>query len=101
MTPPPSPLLATALALAIGGAIADWRYKKSGGKRPDKSEKRGLTKATIVAAAVVLLIFIFESPEEAGGWTATLALLLFAFWEASRWRIRRDNPIFPSRGKGD
>jgi hypothetical protein len=91
-----NPLAAIILILAIFGAIADRHYKKAGGDRPDKSEKRGLAIALIAAVGVVLILIIFDNAREAGLWTGRLAVLVFAVWEAWRWRIRRDNPIYPT-----
>jgi hypothetical protein len=99
-TSSPNPFTVIILILAICGAIADRHYKKEGGDRPDKSEKRGL--AIVVALSVALLIMfdIRVRPDNVaravGEGISYLACWLFAGWEAWRWRIRRDNPIFPT-----
>jgi len=85
----PSPFTGIVLVLAILGAIADRHYKKIGGDRPIKAEKWGLA----IAVAVCIALMGWGVAEALG---VTLAVWVFGGWEAWRWRVRRDNPIFPS-----
>jgi hypothetical protein len=94
-----NPLTAIILILAILGAIADRHYKKMGGDKPDKSEKRGLAIAVVLSVALLIMFAIKVRPDNLsralGEWMGQLACWVFAGWEVWRWQIRRDNPIFP------
>ena len=93
-TTTPSPVPGLLLILAVWGAIADWRYKRKGGKRPTKREK-GLFLSCIAAviALLVVLAVLGATAHSIGYITPELVVLLFALWEMGRWRVRRANPL--------
>ncbi len=90
----PSPIPGLLLVLAVWGAIADWRYKRKGGKRPTKREK--LLFLSCIAIVVVLLVVLamLGAPADSIGYvTPYIAILLFGVWEWWRWRVRLANPL--------
>jgi len=79
------------LVLAVGGAIADSRYKARGGKRAPKWT------ALKLAAGFGLLLLIIglrgASEDTLIYLAVTFFVLSFAGYEAWRWYVRRKNPV--------
>ena len=90
----PSPVGGGLLVLAVVGAIADWRYKRSGGKRPSERDKWIFWSLTgLVLAFFVVLMLMGANGHALGGALVSVAVLLFAIWELGRWRMRRKYPL--------
>jgi hypothetical protein len=94
--PPANSATGIMMILAIGGAVADWRYKRHGGKKPTRRDHVYLW----VSALLCLFLLIFLGvrglgAEALGSYTASLTILIFAIWEVGRWRIRRKYPVPP------
>jgi hypothetical protein len=82
------------LILSIWGAIADWRYKREGGKQPSKKEKALFLSAVILAITLFAVLAILGAGEEMiEDLTPPIAIILLATWELGRWRVRRTNPL--------
>jgi hypothetical protein len=91
--PPPSgsPMLLLILALAIVGAITDWKYHKAGGK-PSSRTDRSLfwSIALLITGAIALTEFAGWDPYGIlGNVIPGLFAWLFLAWEIGRWRMRR------------
>jgi hypothetical protein len=89
--PPPNIGMLVLLALCFWGAMRDRAYKKAGGIRPDRFEKRFLV-ATILGAILILFVIGLRSAGAAGTLTAVLAVTIFGVWEIHRLRIRKKSP---------
>jgi hypothetical protein len=92
--PPASPLPLAVLALSIGGAFEDFRYRRRGGKPPSKRDRVlfGFV-FLVVAIAYITGLSLGYSPEIFGMITIPLAITLFGTWELGRWRMRRKYPL--------
>ena len=89
---PHTPLLFVLLLLCIWGAAKDRTYKKAGGIRPDRFEKR-LLLGTIAVCILLLVVIGLRSFLAAVDLTPGLAVAIFGCWEIHRWLIRRKNPV--------
>lgn len=100
-TPPtPSPVPGLLLVLSIAGAVADWRYKRNGGKRSTRRDRMLYLIALLLVASLLAVLWQIGGPQEAGiigSIIPSLAILLFAAWEMGRWRVRRKNPLSSSQ----
>ena len=96
-TPPPSPLPGAVLILAICGAIADWRYRRKGGRKSSKRDKI-LFLIAVASVGVLFATFWFLGGSEGAGPAIQadvlipLVVVLFGTWELGRWRVRRKYP---------
>lgn len=82
------------LILSIWGAIADWQYKREGGKQPSKKEKILFLSAVILAITLfAVLATLGAGAEMIEDLTPPIAIILLATWEFGRWRVRRTNPL--------
>ena len=88
----PSPVLPLLLGLSIVGVVADYRYKKAGGKRPSKRDRILMLVVTLIAFGFVAWMDTIN-PAIAGEAAVPLALWLFFAWELGRWRMRRKYPL--------
>lgn len=79
------------LGLCLWAAMKDRAYKKAGGVKPDKFEKR-LLLATIGGCVLVLFLIGLRSAGAAGTLTPVLAVVVLGAWEIQRWRVRRKRP---------
>jgi len=90
------PLGLALFALALLGALDDWRYKRRGGKRPSMSDRLLFLCAYVLVAGILLYMgaLAFGSDARVSGATMAFAVLpLFLAWELARWRIRRKYPL--------
>ena len=93
---PSSPVLGLVLIMAVVGAVADFRYKRAGGKRPTVKDRWLFgTPVFLVAGAIAVLDYRGENPAILGAASFDLSVLLFALWELGRWRMRRKYPLQP------
>jgi len=89
-----NPIPGGVLVLSVWGFIADWRYKRKGGKRPTKTDY--IVLAVIVVAVfggIALLVHLQYNTEILGEASVPLAIWIFGLWEFSRWRTRSKNPL--------
>lgn len=95
-------ILTLVFLLAIGGAIADWRYARKGGVRSGNGDR--ILVWTLAAVFLPFLIFYGYSlgttgatPESTakstGELTAYFSELVFIAYEFLRWRVRKKRPI--------
>ena len=94
-TPPPAPSnlgLLVVIMVCLFAARADRAYKKAGGVRPDKFEKR-LLLGTVLACIVGEYLLFLRSPGASGTLAPVLIVVIFGSWEINRYRIRRKNPL--------
>jgi peptidoglycan/LPS O-acetylase OafA/YrhL len=102
-TAPPTgflPLIPIAFILSIWGGIADWRYKRRGGKKPTKRQRVFFAIALcLVAASLFVMVVLGGSqgpgPEMAGHLAAPMPFVFLAIWELIRWNVRLKNPLPP------
>lgn len=92
---PGSTMLLVILALAVMGAVADWKYHKAGGRPSARSDRIVFwLLALLVAGAIALTEFTGWDPYGILGYvTVPLAAWLFLAWEIGRWRMRRKYPL--------
>jgi small-conductance mechanosensitive channel len=89
-----SPIPLLVLLLSVIGAIADWRYKRAGGKPSSRRDKiLFFSIVLLVAGTMVVLGYLGFNPAILGHITVPLALWLFFAWELGRWRMRRKYPL--------
>jgi hypothetical protein len=94
-------MLPIAFVVALCYAWADWKYIKSGGKRPTPAEILawliGVVVILLAASAVMFFILGIREPQEfvndALTVLASVFVLSFILYEARRWQVRRANPI--------
>jgi dolichol kinase len=82
--------------LAVCGAVADNRYKASGGKQEDKN----WWKVFLMFLAFVAVLFVYlgyhgADAGEFGALTGNLFVWTFAGYELRRFLVRRANPLTP------
>jgi hypothetical protein len=94
MVTQPLPLL---LILSIFGAIADWRYKRAGGKPSSRRDRILFWSVVLVVAVPIFVVEIIGADPRGilGFVVVPLALWLFFAWELGRWRMRRKYPLPP------
>ena len=84
---------AVLLILAVWGAIVDSRYKRQGGKKPEKRHKILLLTATLLLVVPLLIVFgPLGNPLALVLLFLEATILFFAVWELGCWRVRRNNP---------
>jgi hypothetical protein len=98
-----SPILLALLLLSVAGLIADFRYKKAGGKPSSKRDRTLFLLALLLVAGFFVLLAVLPNGDDLhdpfrlerieGQVAVPLALWLFAAWELGRWRMRRKYPL--------
>jgi tetratricopeptide (TPR) repeat protein len=89
-----SPISFLALLLSVIGAIADWQYRRAGGKPSSRRDKiLFFSIVLLVAGTMVVLGNLDFNQAILGHITVPLALWLFFAWELGRWRMRRKYPL--------
>ena len=97
----PVPLLL--LVLSVVGLIADYRYKKAGGRPSSKRDKTIFLVVLLLVAGFFVLLAVLPNGDDLhdpfrlerleGQFVIPVALWLFAAWELGRWRMRRKYPL--------
>lgn len=94
---PSSPVAGLLLILAICGAVADFRYKRAGGKGPTRKDRWLFgSLVVLVVGAIALTEYLGADRYGILGFTIVpLFVWFFAAWELGRWRMRRKYPLPP------
>ncbi len=88
-----SPLPGLVFVLAVVGWVCDFQYKRSGGRRPTRSEKVQLVVVALILIGTPFALGALGIASEAMGEFAALDIVfVFGLWELHRWRIRRKYP---------
>jgi|HubBroStandDraft_1064217.scaffolds.fasta_scaffold395597_1 hypothetical protein len=89
-------MLIVMLVMAIVGAVADWKYRRSGGVGSTSRDRLYFGIACVLSVGLIAVLgFAGGDAGAAGGLTAYMVVFLFILWELGRWRVRRKNPIPP------
>jgi hypothetical protein len=97
--PPPSPprdggIQGVLLIFSIGGAIADSKYKKNGGRRSGGAAELCLWLGCLGCIGLLIYLGVRGTNAEAlGEFSVMLSVFLFAFWELGRWYVRWRFPV--------
>lgn len=97
------PTDAVLLALATWGAVADSRYRLSGGRTPTKRERLlFLTAALLLVVPLLATLVLLKAayPLALAFILIETGIVLFAIWELGRWRVRRENPVLTNNANG-
>jgi purine-cytosine permease-like protein len=88
-------MLLLVIALAVIGAITDWKYHKAGGRPSSRGDRITFwVIALLIAGAIALTEFMGWDPYGILGYvTVPLVAWLFLAWEIGRWRMRRKYPL--------
>lgn len=79
---------------SVVAAFFDWRYRKAGGAGPTRRHRALLVGATGLCVMVLVTLSVLGAPAYVVGQSAAaLISAVVGFWELSRWRIRRANPL--------
>jgi drug/metabolite transporter (DMT)-like permease len=89
-----SPVPGLILIASVIGFIADWLYKRKGGKRPTRFDYAALGVILVVCfGGIALLIQLGYSGAVLAHTVIPLVIVIFGMWELSRLRTRLKNPI--------
>lgn len=74
------------------GAVADYKYKKAGGRRPSKMDRILMLVMTLIIVGFIVWAASINSAIAGMAAVPLIIFLLFA-WELGRWRMRRKYPL--------
>lgn len=87
-----SPILLALIVVSVAGAVADYKYKKAGGRKPSKRDRILFLIVVLVVVGFIIWADTINPAMAALSAIPIVPWLLFA-WELGRWRMRRKYPL--------
>lgn len=87
-----SPILFVLIIASIMGAVADYKYKKAGGRKPSSRDRILFLIVLLIIIGLIIWAASYNA-EIAGMITLPILPWLVFAWEVGRWRMRRKYPL--------